>query len=173
MHSNRIKNIEQTFFDHFKSDLFVNMTVSVLTLLDLSANSGKQLIEDNDFINRYYYELENGNTFSIQERMDQLYEWEDQLNEARVAQNEQPENNAIKSRIYALETDIDDLRNAKPILYNIFEWWLVPHTLSAQLAKRGETILDLGNITCWGRRCTGQVIWMDEVIIKIYDSLSS
>ena len=61
----------------------------------------------------------------------------------------------------------------KPYIVEALEHWIVSNWLADKLEKQGEMILRgfLGK-TIWGRTCSGQAIYMDEVIEKIYDSLN-
>lgn len=52
---------------------------------------------------------------------------------------------------------------------DIFEWWIVSNWLANKLKGQGEPILENDFGTWWGRTCTGQAIYMDEVINDIYD----
>lgn len=53
----------------------------------------------------------------------------------------------------------------------IFEWWFVTEWFYQQLRKRNQPVLKSDYGYLWGRTCTGQVIYMDGVIEKIYDDL--
>ena len=53
----------------------------------------------------------------------------------------------------------------------IYEWWLVNDWFIEKLRAEGEPILENDYGTWWGRTCTGQAIFLDYVIEKIYDGL--
>ena len=55
----------------------------------------------------------------------------------------------------------------------VYEWWLVSGWLAEKLREHGEPVLDNNFGTWWGRCCTGQAVYMDGVIRKIYDDLMS
>lgn len=49
----------------------------------------------------------------------------------------------------------------------VYEWWAVDSWLGAKLKGRGHIVLDLGQLTVWGREGTGQAIKMDGDIQAI------
>lgn len=51
----------------------------------------------------------------------------------------------------------------------IYEWWLITGWFAEKLKQTGEPILDNEYGIWWGRCCTGQAIFMDGVILKLYD----
>lgn len=55
----------------------------------------------------------------------------------------------------------------------IYEWWLVSDWLTIMLRKCGQPLLNNEYGTWWGRCCTGQAIFLDGVIEKIYDEVMS
>lgn len=55
----------------------------------------------------------------------------------------------------------------EPYQWEVFEHWIVSEWLGVELAKRGERVGPLGNLTVWARTTTGQSITMDGVIRRI------
>lgn len=49
----------------------------------------------------------------------------------------------------------------------VYEHWIVSDWLGRQLEKRGEIVGEFKGLTIWGRTCTGQAIFLDEVIQEI------
>jgi hypothetical protein len=66
------------------------------------------------------------------------------------------------------EEDADEL-DTEP--REVFEWWIVSDYLERQLSYKGEVILKTDYGTWWGRQCTGQSIYMDNVIQEIFKGL--
>ena len=63
--------------------------------------------------------------------------------------------------------DACDHLEIEPYQWEVFEHWIVSGWLADELAKRGERVGPLGNLTVWGRTTTGQGIAMDGVILRI------
>lgn len=63
--------------------------------------------------------------------------------------------------------DACDHLEIEPYQWEVFEHWIVSGWLGEELAKRGERVGPLGNLTVWGRTTTGQGIAMDGVIRRI------
>ncbi len=63
--------------------------------------------------------------------------------------------------------DACDHLEIEPYQWEVFEHWIVSGWLGEELAKRGERVGPLGNLTVWGRTTTGQSITMDGVIRRI------
>ncbi len=53
----------------------------------------------------------------------------------------------------------------------IYEWWFVTSWLYERLREYGEPVINSDYGYIWGRGCTGQAIFLDSVIKKIYDGL--
>ena len=54
-----------------------------------------------------------------------------------------------------------------------YEHWLVTDWLADKLAAKGEMVTkDFMGLTIWGRTCTGQAIYLDNVIEEIYNDLN-
>jgi len=49
----------------------------------------------------------------------------------------------------------------------VYEHWIVSDWLGRQLVKRGEIVGEFMGLTIWGRTCTGQAVYLDEVIQDI------
>lgn len=49
----------------------------------------------------------------------------------------------------------------------IFEWYAVSEWLQEQLEKAGEVVFSAGTLPIWGRKTTGQAIYMDRCMIEI------
>lgn len=49
----------------------------------------------------------------------------------------------------------------------VYEWWAVSDWLGRKLKELGHIVIDLGQLTVWGREGTGQAILMDGDIQKI------
>ena len=62
--------------------------------------------------------------------------------------------------------DLDDYRQT------VYEHWLCTAWLADRLEEHGETVVkDFYGLTIYCRPCTGQAIWMDWPIQKIYNDL--
>ena len=55
------------------------------------------------------------------------------------------------------EVDMSDFER------DVYEYWLVSDWIAEKLEKKGEVIGDLYGLTIWGRCCTGQAIYLDQV----------
>lgn len=53
----------------------------------------------------------------------------------------------------------------------IYEWWFVSQWLYDRLRAENEPVIDSAYGYLWGRTCTGQAIFLDPVIEKIYDDV--
>lgn len=49
----------------------------------------------------------------------------------------------------------------------IYEYWAISTWLADKLEAKGEVIFEMLDFVVWGRQCTGQAIYMDEVIQDI------
>jgi hypothetical protein len=56
----------------------------------------------------------------------------------------------------------DDLRD-----HPIAEWYIVTHSFMNELKAQGECVIDLYDVSIWGRQNYGQMIIADKVIDKI------
>lgn len=67
------------------------------------------------------------------------------------------------------EDNQDALEN-EPV--EVLEWWTVDDWMKDKLIEQGEAVLvnDYGN--WWGRQCSGQAIFLDPVIERIYLKLN-
>lgn len=66
----------------------------------------------------------------------------------------------------------DCYSNDQP-MQEVYEWWVVSDLLTIKLRQYGELILSNEYGTWWGRCCTGQAVFLDGVIEKIYDEIMS
>ena len=64
-------------------------------------------------------------------------------------------------------SDIDNPYNKNGEPQEIYEWWIVDSWLLGKLKEHGEHILCTEYGSWWGRTCTGQAIFLDEVISEI------
>lgn len=62
------------------------------------------------------------------------------------------------------EGERDDENGEYP---EIYEYWAVSEWLADKLESKGEIVFKCLDFIVWGRRTTGQAIYMDEVIQKI------
>ena len=49
----------------------------------------------------------------------------------------------------------------------IYEYWAVSNWLADKLKEQDEIIFEMLDFNVWGRQCTGQAIYMDNVIEEI------
>jgi len=49
----------------------------------------------------------------------------------------------------------------------IYEFWAVSEALADKLEAKGEIIFECLDFIVWGRQCTGQAIYMDNVMQEI------
>lgn len=49
----------------------------------------------------------------------------------------------------------------------VFEFWLVTDWLASKLREYNEVIIEVDDLVIWGRTCTGQAIYMDDLIQEI------
>lgn len=54
---------------------------------------------------------------------------------------------------------------------DVYEHWAVTSWFADKLRAKGEIVGDFGNLTVWGRTCTGQAISMDWVVQEIHKEL--
>ncbi|UGU15436.1 hypothetical protein LS482_17350 [Sinomicrobium kalidii] len=145
--------------------------VNLLVEYVLSHESPNAPFSFDDITNLYYYEDAVGNTYSETEKDDQLETWSEELLEAELKLEEDPDNAALISRISALENDIEALENAEQQIWEIYEWWMVTPWLAHKLENYGEPMLTNGQNHYWGRSTTGQGILLDSVISRICEDM--
>lgn len=58
--------------------------------------------------------------------------------------------------------------NIEPYTIDALEHWLVSNWLAYNLKERGEIVGSLFGLNIWGRSTSGQVIYSDYIIEKIY-----
>jgi hypothetical protein len=51
----------------------------------------------------------------------------------------------------------------------IFEFWIVSDWLFERLKEKGEPVANINGVMVWGRTCTGQAIFLDGVIERIFN----
>ena len=51
--------------------------------------------------------------------------------------------------------------------YEVLEWWLVTPYLAEELKSEGEIIYAEHDCYWWGRQCSGQAIYMDEIMSNL------
>lgn len=73
----------------------------------------------------------------------------------------------------ACEPNKDNSSTLENDQVEVLEWWTVDDWMKDKLIEQGEAVLvnDYGN--WWGRACSGQAIFLDPVIERIYSSLNS
>ena len=57
-------------------------------------------------------------------------------------------------------------------IQEIYEWWVVSKWLAKKLQDQGEPIIENDYGIWWGRTTTGQAIFLDAVIERIYNEVS-
>jgi len=57
----------------------------------------------------------------------------------------------------------------EPYYDEAYEFYIVSDWLAHQLKMRGEMVEEILDLTIWGRCATGQVIWLDGIMIEIYN----
>jgi len=57
----------------------------------------------------------------------------------------------------------------EPYYDDAYEFYIVSEWLARQLAKRGEMVEEIFDLTIWGRCATGQAVYLDGIMIEIYD----
>ncbi len=65
----------------------------------------------------------------------------------------------------------DEYANLDDEPREVFEWYAISDWLARKLKDNHEVVIQNEYGTWWGRQCTGQAIYMDHVIEKIYASL--
>jgi hypothetical protein len=76
----------------------------------------------------------------------------------------------LKEDGYKTKVEREEARRNGGDQNEIFEWWVVSDWLIKKLEAEEEPILKTDYGDWWGRTCTGQAIYLDYVIEKIYDS---
>ena len=52
--------------------------------------------------------------------------------------------------------------------HEVMEHWVVSGYLAARLRQNGERVISLYGLKIWNRCCTGQVLYIDDVIRKVH-----
>jgi hypothetical protein len=80
---------------------------------------------------------------------------------------------AIDSFIVNCEEDFEDEfdgdRGELEESYEVLEWYVVSTWLYNRLEERGEVVLDNWGLKIWGRRCSGQAVFLDSIMSEIFD----
>lgn len=63
------------------------------------------------------------------------------------------------------EDELDRVRYDE--MKEVFEFWLVTDWLASKLREYNEVIIEIDDLLIWGRTCTGQAIYQDELIQEI------
>jgi hypothetical protein len=121
------------------------------TLVDDLLN--KNIFSYDDIIN-LYDERQIEELEKAKEKLYDLLDKEDDDNKAAE----------IEEQIDELSLTIDTLRDEPQ---EIYEWWVVSNWLAEKLEEKGEPILKNEYGIWWGRTCTGQAIYIDDVILEI------
>lgn len=50
---------------------------------------------------------------------------------------------------------------------DVLEWWIVDRWFGEKLSLTGESVIELFDLTIWGRTCSGQSILLDHCIAEI------
>lgn len=111
-------------------------------------------------IERYDYPLADWDAESLYHYLNEelIEEWVDVTGTRFLGRDEISEEETEQVRDYIRD-------NASP--REVYEWWAVSDWLGRQLQGSGDIVIDLGQLTVWGRECTGQAIYMDGNIQEI------
>nr|WP_157247084.1 hypothetical protein [Pedobacter panaciterrae] len=121
--------------------------------------------------NHCYYEDNNGDHLSEEEKEEKLSALNARLEIAEQQMMEDPEN---PDRIVAHALIVDELyelESAEARYDEIYEWWIVSGFLASKLEEHGEIMLNDGFNRYWGRTTTGQAILLDHVISKVCEDM--
>lgn len=81
------------------------------------------------------------------------------------------ENNIIGCQTYLvndlISNELIDIDSIEGEWFDVLEWWLVTDYGARRLQEQGEAILEDYNCHWWGRRTSGQAIYLDGVIAQI------
>jgi len=142
---------------------FINIHVlanQTLLVQDVVLNYIQNNTFDNfqNFITNYY---PSKDSLSAQE---EIIERIAEMNDADAGTGEHPTATDADYRAWATE---EWESNSNP--QEIYEWWLVTDCLANKLITQGQPVLETDHGRWWGRTCTGQAIYMDDVMAKIAD----
>jgi len=59
--------------------------------------------------------------------------------------------------------------NVEPYLNEAYEFYVVSDWMAHQLKQRGQMVEEIFDLTIWGRCATGQAVFLDGIMIEIYD----
>ncbi|MCH5598014.1 hypothetical protein [Niabella ginsengisoli] len=143
-------------------EVHANVTLMVEDILSRCYNQKDPLFDYDDIINFYYYEDLNQEQYTDDSRTIQLNNWRDELD--RIPDDTGEEAAEFQQD---LESKIESLESSESIPSEIYEWWIVSDFLADQLEAAGECLLTCGYTQIWGRKSTGQAIYLDPVISEI------
>lgn len=110
-----------------------------------------------------HYSIDNSE--EIAELSEKIEELEAQLEELQENKKDSPTIEKLKKQIKELEERKTELEEETPA--EVCEWWLVSGWLGNKLKEKGQYILERWGASIWGRRTSGQAIYLDEVISRI------
>ena len=67
--------------------------------------------------------------------------------------------------------DVDTADDPEPQYDEVYEHWAVSDWFARKLKDQGETVVEFADFNVWCRMTTGQAIYMDSVIRRIYKTL--
>lgn len=74
------------------------------------------------------------------------------------------------NQIEDIKKEVSEIEDLDGEYIEVYEWWMVSSWLAEKLEEKGEIIIDSECI--WGRRTTGQAIFLDYVISEICEDLN-
>lgn len=151
----------------------------------------RKIVENNVFYNQSYLvenALANGffdyddivNTYpdhseeigELQEKIDELEErqgeCQDEIDELEEQESNTEEHEnlfaALSAQIEKLEDEKQELMDLEQEPQEVLEWWLVSSQFADWLEEKGEVVLKNEYGEYWGRKTSGQMIYMDYII---------
>jgi len=119
--------------------------------------------ELSDFVNREVFACQS---FLFEEMLKKgFFDYEDIKNLYKTDKE-------LKDDGFTSSIERQEARDRGEDIKEVFEWWLVSDWLLTKLEEKGEVIMRNDYGEWWGRSCTGQAIFLDGIIEKIYDELS-
>lgn len=130
-------------------------------------------IEFNDKFNEPEIEELREQIEKIEDEQSEYEEPEQMDDESDEAFNERydawdKKNDEFNDRIAELEDRISDLEDEQSEMPDVFEWYAVSDWLANSLYELGEVVIR-GWHNYWGRGCSGQAVYMDGVMSRLYD----
>lgn len=151
--------------------IYACMTCIVEYVLAKSNEDRDAPFSYDDLPDSTYFEDALGNSYSYQEREDQLSCWQDELDAIDSLLEHDDQNASYIQQKESLEVQIDDLNSAAEQFAEIYEWWICSSWLASRLRQFDQVILEDGNNAYWGRCTTGQAILLDSVISRICEDM--